>query len=427
MQPRLIAVKKPTLLFLITWLFAGTLSAQDPAIFNGYYLTPSGDSITGQINTDKTGGNVLRFREAGQKKWKNLTTKEVRKAGGEQGLDILQQEIRSSVDSEHVFIQKIAGGGYNLYEGKSDTWGKVYYINSKDKPTPIRINKLGYERQLKVIFSACSKGVETKNLRYGSNPLQRYIADLNQCVYPEETPFRFYKRSKMTFGVGLNAYYYTINPNVTGSYFAGNYHRIFKPGVGLTFKVKFLKAFSLYAGLNYIEKNITTDSMAQNLTYFRVEPGREGYLTTGFYNYLLKMDFKYLEIPIGVTYELFPYAKWSPIFHVGYSIQRPVVAKTANDLGYPLCEDEILCMLIPKEPGHLYYSEKNAFRGPSLVSFFGGVGIRRHLNKSHEIELRGDYFAQKEEVDMYFRDAVPVLATIKSRRLQMTVAYHYFF
>ncbi len=414
------------LLVLAILLSTAFLSAQNPNIVSGYYISTAGDSILGQIDLSKTSGADLRFKAAGEKKWRDLDAREVARAGGDKGLSIIPREIRIEQDTERVFVQKVIGGGYNLYQGKAAKSGAVYYINSKGNETFVRLNKLGYDTQLKTMLAPCSQHVQSQKVRYTSNALQQYIAEINRCAFPGEQPYTYHRPLRSRFGIGLNAFYYTIQPVVTKSDISyGTYKRINKPGVGLSFRYDIIPAFSFHTGIRYIDKTMHSDSLVERVEFTVNKPGMPPYQAYDYYRVSRELNFKYLEVPLGITYTMLPYRNWSPFLGFGLTIQKSVTNNIVNDYGDPICEP-----CTDPGPSDLYSVEELPRSRSSLANFFGEMGVRRQLGAHHHLEINLAYYRQREITSYRIgSDLFPssVIYYMRTNRLQAGLAYYYFF
>jgi len=419
-----------TLLFWATWLLVGGLSAQNPNIIAGYYISAQGDSLVGQINISKINDNVLLFRAFGEKHWKKLSADEVKEAAGDRGLHIISKEVRLADTTEQVLLQKMVAGRFNLYEGNSKKWGNVFFIHSEGTEKLTKVNKLGFKPQLEVLLGECSHQTKVKNVQYSSNSLARYLTEVNRCVQPDSPAFVFRQPIKPRFGIGLNTFFYTINPEVRdGGYFFGDYHRVNRWSAGVSARLKISPALSVFGGLSLVNKRMGTDTMLRSLIYVKQEPGKLPSLTYDYYKYALDLNFKYLEIPLGITYSpLLPFSRWSPIFSFGFTLLRPTVAKVESVWGYPTCPPGEICALPPGEVGYIAPTKVEISKR-NLVDFFGGVGLRRTLYDNQEIEMRLEYFNQRERAVVGINKIEPSSQEIilKTARLQMSLHYHFFF
>lgn len=88
------------LLNLICLLACNHAFAQNPNIVSGYYVSPKGDSILGQIQLEKSGGQILQFMPAGTSSWQKLSPSSVARSGDQQGLLIIAHMIRSGQDTQ---------------------------------------------------------------------------------------------------------------------------------------------------------------------------------------------------------------------------------------------------------------------------------------------------------------------------------------
>jgi len=417
------------MLFWAAWLLVGGLSAQNPNITNGHYISAQGDSLVGQINISKINDNVLLFKALGEKHWKKLSAQEVREAAGDRGLHIISHEVRLADTTEQILLQKMVAGRFNLYEGDSKKWGTVFFIHSTGAKGLTKVNKLGFKPQLEVLLGDCSRQTKVKNIQYSSNSLARYLTQVNQCVQPDSPAFVFRQPIiKPRFGIGLNTFFYTINPEVRdGDYFLGDYHRVNRWSAGVFARLKISPALSVFAGLSFVNKRIGTDTLMRKFFYVKEVPGQFPSYTYDYYKYAMDLNFRYLEIPLGMTYSPLQHARWSPIFSFGFALLRPTVVKV-NDWGYPVCITFGGCSLPPDEASHISptwveISKRN------LVNFFGGVGLRKILNRNQEVEVRLEYFNQRERAVVGINKLQPNSQDIilKTARLQVSLNYHFFF
>lgn len=411
----------------IICLLAGSLTAQNPNIVNGYYISTKGDSITGQIHLGKTSGDNFYFRDQEQKKWSVLNAGVVARAGGDNGLVIIPREIRTTQDSEYVFVQKMVGGGYNLYEGKASGLGNIYFIRSNDKETMVRVNKLGYEAQLKSMLAPCSQQVEFQKIRYSSNYLKRYVAEINRCAYPNEQPYRYPEPRGTRFGIGLSGFYYRINPGVgTLSSIYTDYNVINRAGLALALRFDIVPTLAIFTGINYIDKNMHSDSVVERVVFTVDRPGMPPYQAYDYYKYSTELNFKYLELPFGIAYTMLPYRKWSPVFSLGITVQKSVVNQIIKDYGDPVCQP---CAHPDPGPSD-FYSIQEAPPGRNFdANFFGGVALRRQFGRHHHLEFNLAYYHQKEASTVVTTGRFPSTNTIfmRTNRIQAGLTYYYFF
>ncbi len=170
----------------------------------------------------------------------------------------------------------------------------------------MRLNKLGYETQLKTMLAPCSQQVQSQKIRYTSSSLQQYIAGINRCSYPDEQPYTYQRPLRSRFGIGLSAFYYTIQPGLTNSDISyGTYKRIHKPGVGLSFRVDIIPAFAFSTGIRYIDKTMHADSAVERVDFTVNEPGMPPRQAYDYYRFSRELNFKYVEVPLVMTYTMF--------------------------------------------------------------------------------------------------------------------------
>ncbi len=400
--------------------------AQNPNIIQGYYISATGDSISGQIHLEKTVGQTLAFKLAGAANWQDLPATSVKRAGDRQGLLFYPRMIRSGQDSQFVFVRRTVGGGYNLYEGKTTGREQVYFIQSPEKENWIRVNRLGFETQLKTMFAPCSSQASMPKLRYGSTALQRYVSEINHCAYPNTPPYVYKSTPRPRFGIGLSAFYYRIDPKVTTndgqSY--GDYNTFQKPGASLLFKVNVLPAFSVFTGIGYIDKRMSTSPAKQRVEFTVDKPGIPPYQAYDYYEFATELDFRYVEVPMGISYTIFPFRKWSPILNFGLTVQKSVANKVIRDYGDPVCEP---CTQPDPGPSDYYYEQEYSTSEFSLANFFGGASLRYQPSNRHQLEMNLSYYHQRELASHIVEGLFPYqqIISMKSSRLQVGLTYYY--
>jgi hypothetical protein len=420
-----------TLLLFVTFIYLCTNNpafAQNPNVVPGYYLSPKGDSIPGQIQLEKSGGQVLRFKPNGTSSWQNLSPASVAQAGDRQGLLIFPRMIRSGQDSQQAFVRRTIGGGYNLYEGKLASSEKVYFIQSAEKGAWIRVNKLGFDTQLKTMFAPCSSQATMHKVRYGSASLQRYVSEINRCAYPGTRPYTYRSPARPRLGIGLSAFYYSIDPEVTGSegLSYGDYNNFQRPGFSLSFKVNVLPTFAVYTGIGYVDKKMATYPTKQRVDFTVDKPGIPPYQAYDYYRFSTVLDFKYLEVPIGIAYTVLPYGKWSPVLHFGLTVQKSVTNRVVKDYGDPVCEP---CTHPDPGPSDYYFEQEYPTSRSYLANFFGGASLRYQPSSRHQLEMNLAYYHQRETASYIVDGLFPYQQIIgmKSSRLQMGLTYYYLF
>ncbi len=409
--------------------FQTNLLAQNTDITSGYYISSQGDSLSGQIHIGDIRHNVLKFRVSKNDPWTFLSPQLIKEASGENNVHILPQEIRTSEEPEYIFIQKVVEGGYSLYKGYTVKGSTLFFALMKEGKTMVKINPFGYESQLKALLDSCGQHITTRSLRYNTASLSRCFAQANQCAYPDKKTSSIKNKFKSQFGMGLSTFYYNINPVVgRNNYFSGDYHNINRFSGGISARLRIRPALSVFVGLNYIDKRIRGDSVVAGLGYTKDVPGSPPIKTGNYYRFASDLNFKYLEVPIGVTHHFLPYAKLSPSFSCGFALQVPFVYKIESDWGYPICLSEFPCTLPPGEIGHISPTGVN-FRKELLINFFAGAGLRKTLKNKNEWEARVDYFIQSERTEVGTNKIEPqgLELFMKTSRLQISLNYYFYF
>lgn len=125
------------------------------------------------------------------------------------------------------------------------------------------------------MFAPCSSQAKLPKLRYGSASLQRYVSEINRCAYPDIKSYAYRSPARPRLGIGISAFYYSIDPEVTGSegLSYGDYNNFQRPGFSLSFKVNVLPAFAVYTGIGYVDKKMSTEPTKQRVDFTVDKPG----------------------------------------------------------------------------------------------------------------------------------------------------------
>ncbi len=424
-------IAQKTLLLIIHFiclLACNHAFAQNPNIVSGYYVSPKGDSILGQIQLEKSGGQILQFMPAGTSSWQKLSPSSVARSGDQQGLLIIARMIRSGQDTQQVFLRRTVKGGNNLFEGELANSEKVFLIQSPENVTWIKVNKLGFESQLKILFAPCSSQENLPKLRYNSASLQRYVSEINRCAYPNTTPYTAKSPARPRLGVGLSAFYYGVDPDMGGNDRVAiyNYNNFQRPGASLLFKVNVHPLFAIYTGIGYIDKKMVTEPREQRVNFTVNKPGIKPYQASDIYRFSTVLDFKYLEVPIGIAYTMLPYSKWSPVLQFGLTVRKSITNRVIQDYGDPVSAP----FTEPDAGPSDYYFE---FKYPPVrfnqANFFGGASLRYQPSSRHQLELNLAYYNQRETTGYLAGGTSPAQYTLfmKTSRYQLGFSYYYLF
>ena len=414
-------------LTLVTFTFgclATSLNAQNPNILNGFYISPQGAKVTGTLNIIKWRDNILKFKPNGEKQWRKLNPAEVLEAGTEEGMSILSHRIISGSDTARLFIMKMVGGGYSLYEGKDKRNKAVFFIRPPNKNTLIYLRRLTLALQLQTLFKDCPGNMVVAP-EYARTNLIRQVKALNLCTYPEQPVIVYDRKVAPKIALGVSAYYYNIKPISLGYHFAelgGNqYHSIQKLSGGVMAKIAFTPAIGVSFGINYIDKSMNTDSIVGQIYYLRTEPGKTPYYSTNYYKFKNAWTFQYLEIPLIFSYALRPYSRFSPTLSLGPTFLIPIKTQIHTDWGYPFRPPGTFGDIPSGEVGHITVSSLETKK--VNTGFCAAIGLRRHLSKKGELECRLEYFYQKEKARVGIAKVGTLDWEINSSRLQFSINY----
>lgn len=415
-------------LALTALLLTNNLYSQNPDIFQGYYHSAQGDSLSGQLNLGDLKHNVFKFRREKTSRWVVLSPKDIQKAVVETGVQIFPQEIRSAETSEQIFVKTLVLGDYTLFRGHTTSGSALFFAGLPGNKSLVKINPFGFESQLKLLLGSCGQQVKFNNMRYDAKSLSRYFLLVNQCVNPGKKTEKIAQKGKPRFGIGLSASYSRLAPKVDeNNYFPVKDYKTGKLGGGISARLWISRTLTVHAGLNFVDKRVTRDSVVERLAYTKDVPGIPPAKTANYYRFAPDLNFKYLEVPVGMTWHFLSYSKISPSFTFGFTYQIPVVSKIENDWGYPICPNGP-CDLPPGEIGHISPTWVEV-DNKTLIHFFGGLGLRNTLKNQNEIELRLDYYSQSERAMVGTNKIAPQILglSMQTHRLQLSFNYYFYF
>ncbi len=423
----MLLLQRHTLLRLLFCLCSTTVAAQNPNLMPGYYITPQGEKVIGTLNITKWRDNILKFKSAGNKHWKKLRPADVQEAGSDSGLSFLTQGVINQGDSSRIFLLKMVDGRYSLYEGKTKNRRTLFFIQIANRKGLIALKPLLLAIQLQTLFKDCPEPGPT-NPKYTRITLIRYVKALNECKFKDQVVTTFDRKFKLEMALGVNAFYYHINPITTqiqyGSLVAGEYHDINRVRGGIMAKINIAPYLSMSCGLNFIDKSMFADSITQLIFYWRTDPGEKTYIDDNYYRFKNSFTLKYLEMPIALTYTFNPYAKFCPKLTFGYVIWWPRTTRIENDWGYPFKPEGDWHNVPSGEVGHLsptFYRTNQRNK-----NIFVGAGLSRRFSKKSELELSFNYFRQKEDAQVGVNKAGNQDLNIKTNRFQLAVGYYYY-
>lgn len=415
------------IIFLTLICFQNSLFAQNEDVCNGYYISSSGDSLTGQIHHGAIRHNVLKFRSSDKDPWANLSPELVLVVAGEKDLFVFPEKIQASEGAEYIFVKRILNGGYSLYQGYTSSGSVLFFVQLPERQNLVKINPLGYKSQMKSLLDSCGQQLATINLRYNVASLSKYLVQANQCAFPGKKIASLKNKIKPRFGVGLSAMYYNINPKVGGlSIFSSDYQNVGRFNGAVSARLEITPAISFHLGLNYMDKRIKGDSVLLEIGYTREVPGIPTKHAINYYRFAPDLNFTYWEIPIGLTHSFLPYGKLSPSYSLGFAVQIPNKQKVEHDWGYPVCPDEKPCYLPPGESAHISPTWTKSYKY-AWVNFFVGLGLRKTLKSQNEWEVRVDYFNQFEKAKVGTNKSGVRDLFMKTSRFQLSLNYYFYF
>lgn len=416
------------------------LGAQDLA--KGYYISNKGDSLSGQLYIGSLKDNVLKFRTPSARNWTKLTPADIREIHGENDLFITTQQVVFQSDTATIFLQRIVHGGYDLYEGAREKQVSLFFFNSQEKPNRIRANPRGLETQFKVFFGACAEETKAK-LQYDKISLVRYFKAMNACAYPGQMPkAQAEKTLRPRFGLGIMAgYYFQPTPTfsrartITTALSAKGYSNSNHPIVGLSANLNVSRTLGIVAGINYVDKSLSSDTMESKLyrNFDAIHPHTGEPISTGvnyYYRHVFEVNMKHLEIPIGLRLRPMPYSKNGPTIAAGLTLSIPLVTEFDKAWGTPY-KMESPWYLSPKPPleAGIASSPKLELDSP-IVGIYLGAGWRKQLPHKNEIEIMFQYIYTKETATVSYGGFLSHIISTQDmvwHRFQLSAQYYFSF
>ena len=383
------------------------IQAQKTDIVSGYYLSATGDSLPGQFYIGNLKDNVLKYKKVGVESWEKLSPKDIQVVRGDNDLYISTQSVVNKEDTALIFIQRILRGGYNLYEGAIENHVNVFFFNSLEKPTLIKVNPRGFEAQFQVYFGKCAEESKVK-AQYSREKLLRYFHWMNACAYPGKKQVKNTKRLQPKFGLGISGgYYLQAAPKFGGADPIG-LDKIAFPNpnhayLGLSANLNLTPTFGIVAGVNYINKTLQSDSLSGSRysAFLTTNPNTGepfvAYITFD-YRSVIAFKLQYLEVPIGFRIRLKPFVKSAPVVIGGLTFSFPLNVNLDKYWGTPY-RVEYPAFVNPPPTVALgkLFVRKIGLDQP-VLGLYTGVGWRWQLSKKHEAECMFHYFLSREKI-----------------------------
>ena len=421
---KLLRVLRNSFVFVLCcWSFQAF--AQPATRFDGYYITAQGDSVTGIMDFAHFNYEFIFFQRSGTTTWKEIKAKDLLRAGNNSDVYIRSHEIKVKEDTMDVLLLRVSDGFYDLYEGKTADKGYFYFIAAEDRPTPLWVNERAMKAQLTAYFGKCADQLPA-NLHSTLPAMKSIVEKMNRCVRPNapssavRTP-----RFRPQIGVGVNAFgYYTHNWVDQEPY-----HNLWNGGAGAMLRLKVLPSLSIDMGFNYVRKIFENDSVQwkTSATIPAVGPDGQSYLVYIEYHYKVnnRTDFRYLQIPLGVTANLLPQKKTNIVLSGGISFEVPLRATLQNSVIRPYTMKRSYAFVTPDEKGDIIVPEVE-FTKRFFPGFYLSAGLAHKIGLHNELLLNVNYFRDKAFVKadpIYYRGK----QAYQTHRYQITAgAMHYF-
>lgn len=225
-------------------------------------------------------------------------------------LNSLSYNKAPDLKSETVFLKYIIEGKAELFYYENSDLRKFFYSIDKSEPEQLIYKRyyvdegnLGYnedyKKQIEENLKCGTTGLQLENINYTANDLKKIFNQYNQCSGQQSTDYTNSDSKK-------NIYHLNIRPGINFSSFETTHHYNFE---SMNTDFGPYTSFRLGLELEYIlpfNKNKWAIFIEPNYQYYKSSKDiieNEGTLFE--YKYNAKIDYKSIEIPLGIRHYLF--------------------------------------------------------------------------------------------------------------------------
>jgi hypothetical protein len=375
----------------------------------GYCITATGDSLTGMCNMEESTAQLLFFQPSGSDKWIRYQPKEIKKSVLENGVIHLSHKIPFRGDTSFVFLYSLVTGHYNLFQTQTSSEGILYFLNSVQNPQLIKVNQKALETQFSAYFGDCAKGPKPK-LRYAESNLVDFVSVMNKCIDPAFVEQSVHsKKIRVEAGLGATAFVYRYKGTVADEFNDRskiNFPAQIKPSAGIFGQVRVGKSLVFRAGANFIYTPLKTDTVV--VVFDQGSSGSVIYKINSHEDFRLK----YIEFPVGLTFNLLQFRKITPVLGGG-----GMLVHASGTEG----TDGFLSRGVKRD--NSIDRQKENFYGWYLQA-----GIKYALRDHRDVEFWVSYHGTKRNNKIILADdnTYPTRLVVRADRIQIGLAFSFF-
>ncbi len=227
------------------------------------------------------------------------------------------EEIFFNGRKEYIFFKLLFTGAVNLYTGKHEVLGKLYYVEIKDNM--LVIPKSGLYEYYRTIFNACFDEDICKNCPYTESSIIKVIKQYSECISPDikvnDNPMNEFR---VNYAMGIKLSYNTggfVFPD-NARYAQGYYSNFSDLSVGIVGKANITSNIFIQTEFLVLKKESEADPVITGIRYESFGSTGNGFvdITSN-----VKFDLTYLDWPVFVGYR-FIKGRIKPFLGLGINI-----------------------------------------------------------------------------------------------------------
>ena len=356
----------------------------------GHYIDKAGNTREGAFNFSNLTNNKVFFYPADAPTEKEiLDPQNIQTIEAAGATKIITHNLIQKDSVEALFLIVLIKGDAILYEGHSKLAGEVFFIKMPDRPSLIRVNRIGYQRQFNYLFGGCSPN-PLGNPRYSKTNLMTAFRSALECLDPDQpliVPENTFFKTKI--GVYGRVLYGAFDePLIKESLLSSaNLSLSRSIGFGAGFRLLFDEHFSLDLGLEYTNKELSVDD-ALLVANFGNDPRTQNY--NFLYSSPLALTYDYFSAPLLIRYN-FPIAnKWELSAGIGAVVNWVSSTNIAENFGAQVDFIPLGNTMLPPSGGGPVFNSLIFAKGQgngANAGFLGELGIRKWINERSSLEL----------------------------------------
>jgi hypothetical protein len=263
------------------------------------WMTRSGNLIEGWVKPKIIQNSILYVKLPGEAKKFRLSADSVEFVVSKGQKIFKTQEILFNGRKDQIFCILILQGAANLYTGKHEDLGKLYFIEINDKM--LVVPKSGLGEYYKTLFNECFDVNICRNCPYTESSLKKVIKRYSECRNPEiqvnDNPLNIFRTN---YAIGAKTSYNTggfVFPE-NARYGDGDYSNFSDLSIGIVGRANITKNIFIQTEFSILRKESEADPVVtgqfENTGIIGVEPVD---ITSK-----VKFDLTYLDWPVYVGY-----------------------------------------------------------------------------------------------------------------------------